>query len=219
MAEIKDTYQILADKAYGEYREKGSKFLAYAFPASSISEVEMCLEEVKAIHPKASHHCYAYRIGIEGDLYRANDDGEPSGTAGKPIFGQLLSQEVSDTLVVVVRYFGGSKLGASGLINAYKVSTFEALSAGTKKYKTLSDVFRLSFDYAQMGHVMNVIKTMQLNIVEKVFEASPYIRIDIPKSKSEACLIRLKALLLNVSTEQVNEKTEIPFCKIEKEEA
>lgn len=212
---IKDTYQVLAESSIGEYKEKGSKFLAYAYPIQSIDDFEFYMEEVKSLHPKARHFCYAYRIGIEGDIFRANDDGEPSGTAGKPIFGQLLSQDVSDTMVVVVRYFGGTKLGASGLIHAYKTAAFEALQAAQKKQKVLGDVFRLEFDYGKMGHVLNVVKSMDLNITDKVFEATPYITVEIPRSKTHALLVQLKAKLLQVSEEQIDSETVIPFCTIE----
>lgn len=216
---IKDTYQILASSSEGEYKEKGSKFLAYAYPVQSISEVEIRLEDVRALHPKARHHCYAYRLGIEGDLYRANDDGEPSGTAGKPIHGQLLSYDVSDTLVVVVRYFGGTKLGASGLIHAYKTAASEALAQGTLRDRVLSDVYRLTFDYAEMGHVLNVVKSLDLNITNKEFDAVAFADIEVPRSQIDQALIELKARLLQVSTEQIDEETVIPFCKIEKQES
>ncbi len=212
---IKDTYQVIASPSEGEYKEKGSKFLAYAYPVSSLDDFEYYLEEVKSMHPKARHHCYAYRIGIDGDIYRANDDGEPSGTAGKPILGQLLSQDVSDVLVVVVRYFGGTKLGASGLINAYKTATLDAISNATKRNKVLSDQFKLTFDYAKMGHVLNVIKSLSLTITEKVFESAPFVVIEIAKSQTGSSITRLKAKLLQVSEEQINEETEIAFCKIE----
>jgi len=182
----------------------------------SVDDVAFYLEDVRGNHPKAGHHCYAYRIGIDGDLYRANDDGEPSGTAGKPILGQLLSHDVSDTLIIVVRYWGGTKLGASGLINAYKTSAHEALEGSDKRNRTLSDTYKLTFDYGEMGHVLNVTKSLNLNIVNKTFEAVPYIHIEVPRSKIELSLIQLKAKLLQISTEQIDEKTTIPFCKIEK---
>ena len=217
--QIKDTYQILSSSAEGEYKEKGSKFLAYAYPVRSIDEVEFYQAEVKDMHPKARHFCYAYRIGIEGDIYRANDDGEPSGTAGKPIHGQLLSHDVSDTLIIVVRYFGGTKLGASGLIHAYKTAAHEALSSGIKENRVLSDVYRLTFDYGEMGHVLNITKSLNLNIISKTFEAIPFIEIEVPRSKIDLSLIELKAKLLQLSTEQIDEETTIPFCKIEKIES
>ncbi len=214
--EIKDTYQILSASSEGEYKEKGSKFLAYAYPVRSVEDVEYYQAEVKDMHPKARHFCYAYRIGIEGDIYRANDDGEPSGTAGKPIHGQLLSHDVSDALIVVVRYFGGTKLGASGLIHAYKTAAHEALEVGELINRVLSDIYRLTFDYGEMGHVINVTKSLNLNITNKTFETIPFIEIEVPRSKIEQSLIDLKAKLLQISTDQIDEETTVPFCKIDK---
>jgi len=213
---INDTYQTIANRSEGEYKEKGSKFLAYAFPIDTLAAFEDCLEEVRSLHPKARHYCYAYRLGIDGAVYRANDDGEPSGTAGKPILGQLLSHEVSDTLIVVVRYFGGTKLGASGLIHAYKTAAHEALTHAEKVQKNLSDTFKLQFEYGEMGHVLNVIKSLHFTITEKVFEASPYVIIEIPKSLTSQSIVQLKAKLLQVSEEQVSDETKVSFCTIEK---
>lgn len=213
---MKDSYQSIHEPTEGEYKEKGSKFLAYAYPVTTEEEVQGCLEIVKSMHIKARHHCYAYRLGIDGDLHRANDDGEPSGTAGRPILGQLLSHEVSDLLVVVVRYFGGTLLGASGLIQAYKAATIEALAKAEIITKVISDVYRLTFDYGKMGHVLNVVKNQDLNIIDKVFEAEAYIDIEVRTSQVEDSLLHLKAGLLQVSTEQITPKTTIPFCAIEK---
>lgn len=210
----KDTYQVIAQASQGEYKEKGSKFLAYAYPLTRLEEFDLLMEEVKSIHPKARHHCYAYRIGIDGSLFRANDDGEPSGTAGKPILGQMLSHDISDCLVVVVRYFGGTKLGASGLINAYKSATHEALLSANTKQKTLNDRFKLTFDYAQMGHVLNVIKSLNLEIVDKVFQTTAFVILEIPKSLVQKSMTTLKARLLQISEEQIDDDTTIPFCSI-----
>ncbi|MEM9548179.1 MAG: YigZ family protein [Bacteroidota bacterium] len=210
----RDTYQTISGPAEGEYKEKGSKFIAYAYPITSLKDFEYYMEEVKSIHPKARHHCFAYRLGIDGAIYRANDDGEPSGTAGKPIMGQLLSKEVSDILVVVVRYFGGTKLGASGLINAYKTATSDVLTHAKTIEKVLCDSFQLTFEYGEMGHVMNAIKSIGLQITDKVFESTPFVVVKIPKSKTAQTLLRLKAKLLQVSEEQIEEDTEIPFCQI-----
>lgn len=215
MQEIKDSYQSIQSPSEGEYKEKGSKFLAYAYPTLSIEEVEYYLEEVKSLHPKARHHCYAYRIGIDGEPFRANDDGEPSGTAGKPILGQLKSYEVSDVCVIVVRYFGGTKLGASGLIHAYKESASQALSSADIITKIIAFTYRLTFDYDEMGHIMNVVKNLGLTITNKVFEAQPYIDIEIRKSIASQALRKLKANLLKISEEQVNEDTKVSFCTIE----
>lgn len=211
---MKDTYNVIADESYGEYKEKGSKFQAYAYPVRSVDEVEIYLDDLRSQHPKARHFCYAYRIGLEGEEYRANDDGEPSGTAGKPILGQLLSFEVSDTFIVVVRYFGGTKLGASGLISAYKQSASEALNASKIKERVLTKTFRIQFDYAEMGHVLNVIKNLDLEITNKYFEAIAYVDIELPLSRIDETLVTLKANLLQISEEQINEETDLKFCTI-----
>ncbi|MDV7392848.1 YigZ family protein, partial [Arthrospira platensis SPKY1] len=122
MAALPDTYRTLSGPSTGEFRDRGSKFLAYAFPVYTDEEIGLHLEEVRKLHPKARHHCYAYRLGLDGNHFRANDDGEPSGTAGRPILGQIDSFGLCNVLLVVTRYFGGTLLGTSGLINAYKLS-------------------------------------------------------------------------------------------------
>jgi len=133
MSEIIDQYYSIKDSTEGQYKEKGSKFISYAYSVTSEEQVGERLEEIRNLHHKARHHCYAYKIGVDGNRYRANDDGEPGGTAGKPILGQLHSYKVTDVLVIVVRYFGGTKLGASGLIKAYKEAAKDALFIAKKK--------------------------------------------------------------------------------------
>lgn len=214
MDDIRDKYRTVGEHTLGDYREKGSKFLAYSYNVSDVTDVQLHLEEVRCLHPKARHFCYAYRLGIDGQEHRTNDDGEPSGTAGKPILGQMLSHDISDCLIVVVRYFGGTKLGASGLINAYKTAAKEALSLATIKDIILGQKYQLTFSYGEMGHVMNIIKSMNLNIIEKSFEVNPVVVINIRNSKIESTLIKLKALLLGISTEQIREETTVPFCDI-----
>ena len=213
---MEDRYQVITSRSEGEYKEKGSKFIAYAFPVVDEKEVQEALLEIKELHPKSRHYCYAYRMGLDGKLFRTNDDGEPSGTAGKPIHGQLLSHNVSDALVVVIRYFGGTKLGASGLINAYKTSAKLALDNVSKEIKVLKDRFQIKFDYESMGKVMNDIKSMNFDIIEKQFEEEAVVLIDIPKNDVEEQIQKFKAILLRVSTEQITDETEIDFCTIEK---
>ncbi len=218
MKEIRDQYHTISSSTEGLYKEKGSKFYAYAFNVKNEEEVEKKLIEIRDIHHKARHHCYAYEIGIDGNRYRANDDGEPSGTAGKPILGQLHSFEVTDVLVIVVRYFGGTKLGASGLISAYKEAAKEALKIAEKKEVVIGNPYLLNFGYDHMGHVMNCIKNLDLDILEKEFTDTCSVLINIRLSKQAVLIQRLKAILLDVSLEQVNEETEVPFCKIIKQE-
>lgn len=211
-----DSYYTISQPTEGLYKEKGSKFFAYAYPVKSIEEIELYLEELRALHHKARHHCYAYELGITGDIFRANDDGEPSGTAGKPILGQLHSHEVSDVLVVVVRYFGGTKLGASGLIAAYRESAKEALSIAERKEVILGNPYELLFDYEHMGHVMNCIKSLDLEISSKEFTDSCSVVVSIRRSMQDELITKLKALILEVSIEQIEDDTKIPFCKINK---
>lgn len=219
MTEIRDQYYTISAPTEGLYKEKGSKFFAYAFQVKNEEEVEEKLLAIRDLHHKARHHCYAYEIGIDGNRYRANDDGEPSGTAGKPILGQLHSFEITDVLIIVVRYFGGTKLGASGLITAYKEAAKTALSIAEKKEVIIGNPYVLNFGYEQMGHVMNCIKNMNLDIHEKEFTDKCQVTLNIRLSQQAEQIQRLKAILLEVSLEQISEETEVPFCTIEKLES
>lgn len=154
----------------GLYKEKGSKFIAYAAPVRSEDEVKLRLEEWRKLHPQARHLCYAYRLSPNASVYRANDDGEPNNSAGAPILGQIKSFELTDTLVGVVRYFGGTKLGVSGLIQAYKEAAKEAIENGSVIAKKVEWIAQVSFNYAQMSLVMNVVKRMDLEVIRSKFE-------------------------------------------------
>ena len=216
MSEIIDQYYTITDPTEGLYKDKGSKFISYAYSVTSEEQVEERLEEIRNLHHKARHHCYAYEIGIDGNRYRANDDGEPGGTAGKPILGQLHSNKVTDVLVIVVRYFGGTKLGASGLITAYKEAAKEALIIAEKKLVIIGNPYLLSFGYDQMGRVMNCIKSLDIDILNKAFTDSCEVTINIRLSQQTELIQRLKAVLLEVSIEQIDDDTKVPFCKIER---
>ncbi len=158
------------DKAYeGLYKEKGSKFIAYLLPVKAELEIKAILSQLRSKHPLAVHYCYAYRLGAKGELYRANDDGEPAGTAGKPIYNQLLSKNITNCLLVVVRYYGGIKLGVSGMINAYKEASYDALSKAIIIESKIKDYFELSFDYASVNDVNKLLREEQGEIVEKYF--------------------------------------------------
>jgi len=160
-----DCYQTIAALASGAYREKGSKFLAFAYPVSTEEEIKEYIKEIKKAYFDARHHCFAYRLGAEGLLWRASDDGEPSFSAGKPILGQLISYNVSDILIVVVRYFGGTKLGVSGLINAYRQAAADALQHSIIVTKYATDSAALSFPYPQMNPVMKLLKDFSADII------------------------------------------------------
>ena len=168
---IKDTYTTIA-KATEEilFKEKSSKFFGYAFPIQSEEEVKPIIEQLRKLHPHAVHYCYAYQIGTEKISYRANDDGEPSNTAGAPIYGQIQSFGVTNVLLVVVRIFGGIKLGVGGLISAYKTTAQLVLEEAEIIEKTIDISFLISFDYKNMNKVMRVIKEKKLDIVTQTME-------------------------------------------------
>ena len=160
MNAISDTYRSIAAPAKGIYKELGSKFLAFAHPVETEDQAKEILAAVRKEYFDARHHCFAWRLGLTGEPYRLSDDGEPSSTAGRPIHGQLLSQELSDILVVVVRYFGGVKLGVPGLIRAYRTATQDALANARIVEKVAGEHFTLKFGYLQMNDVMKVLKDM-----------------------------------------------------------
>ena len=157
-----DTYRTLAKPSEGLYKDKGSKFLAFAYPVGSEAEAKQHVDRIRKEYFDARHHCYAYVLGPEGETFRANDDGEPSGTAGRPIHGQILSAGLTNVLVVVVRYFGGILLGTSGLIAAYKEATRDALANAETKECTVDQRYRIEFDYLSMNAVMKILKDFSL---------------------------------------------------------
>ena len=164
---FEDSYKTIAKPAEGSYSEKRSKFLAYAFPVQNEQEVKQRLAEIQKKHWDARHHCYAYILGAHKDAYRLNDNGEPSGTAGRPIYGQLLSKDLTNTLVIVVRYFGGIKLGVSGLQNAYKVAAREALEAAVIEERTVQETYRVTFEYVKMNDIMQILKDPEVQVLDR----------------------------------------------------
>ena len=160
--ETSDRYKSIAAPSEGLFKDNGSRFLALAYPVETLDQVKDIVAGLKKQYHDARHHCFAYRLGYQGDVWRASDDGEPSGSAGRPILGQIDSLGLSDVLVVVVRWFGGIKLGIPGLIRAYKSSSADALSQATLIEKTATRRFRLRFDYLSMNAVMKVLKDMDL---------------------------------------------------------
>jgi uncharacterized YigZ family protein len=161
------TYQSIKEPATGIFKDKGSKFLAFAYPVISEDGIKPKIDLLRKEYFDAKHHCYAYRLGINGEIFKSNDDGEPSGTAGKPIYGQILSFNITNVLVVVVRYFGGTLLGTSGLIKAYKAATVDALSNAGIILCEVSDMFKVKFDYLEMNKVMKAVKDFNLEVLEQ----------------------------------------------------
>ena len=182
-----DTYNTI-DKSSKEilFKEKGSKFFGYAFPVLSEEEVKVNLEELKKKHHSARHFCYAYQIGIEKTQYRANDDGEPNNSAGLPIYGQIQSFDVTNILIVSVRYFGGTKLGVGGLISAYKNSAQLAIEACEIIKKTINIKFKLIFDYELMNNVMRIIKEKKIQIIDQNLDLKCNYLISIRKKEADS---------------------------------
>ncbi len=168
---MKDTFRTIQSMSEGIYKEKGSKFLAFAYPVDSLDEVKQILEQKRKEFYDARHVCYAYMLGAERTDFRANDDGEPSSTAGKPILGQINAAELTNVLVIVVRYFGGILLGTGGLTVAYKAAAADAISNAETVCKTITKKLRISFAYEQTNLAMRLIKELQLDITERQFDA------------------------------------------------
>jgi len=186
-----DTYKTIEQPTEGIFRDRGSKFLAYTYPINSENDIKSIVATLKAEHPKANHHCWAMRLSIDRSVFRVNDDGEPSGTAGRPILNTLLSRDLTNVVVVVVRYFGGTLLGVPGLINAYKVATEEALNQATIIHKTVNDIYTIAFDYLQMNDVMRIIKDDNLAILNQQFDNDCRIQVSIRKTQVEQTLFKI----------------------------
>lgn len=201
----KDTYKTIK-KSVSEviFKDKSSKFLGYAFPITSESEIKPILEAIKKEHFSARHWCYAWQLGKEQKQYRANDDGEPSGTAGLPIYGQIQSFELTDILVVVVRYFGGIKLGVGGLINAYKTTAQLTLQQADIQECTINKIFKIHFDYKDMNKVMRVIKEKNLTITHQQLTMDCVIFVEVRKREA-AQLPKAFEQLYEVSVKEVQE--------------
>jgi len=191
---FEDTYYTINDTAEGIFRDKGSKFIAYAYPFKDENKLKEIIAELKSLHPKARHHCWAYRLSPDRSVFRVNDDGEPSGTAGRPILNALLSKDVTNILVVVVRYFGGTLLGVPGLINAYKTATQEALEAATIVEKTVNDVYQIDFEYLAMNDVMRVIKDENLTVLKQQFDNACTMTVEMRKMQVNAFVQKMEKI-------------------------
>jgi uncharacterized YigZ family protein len=187
-------YQTIEKESVAEFKDRGSRFLAYAFPISSTDDFKKRLKELKEEHTKAVHHCFAYRIGTDGNNFRSSDDGEPSGSAGRPILGQIDSKELVNAAVIVVRYFGGTLLGVPGLINAYKTAASFALQLNPIIKKPVLINYRLQFDYTILNDVMRIIKKNECLILRQELQLFCIIEASIPGSQLELCILQLKSL-------------------------
>ncbi|MCD4773288.1 MAG: YigZ family protein [Bacteroidales bacterium] len=191
---MKDTYKTITKQSTGFYKDKGSKFIAEAVPVDSEEKVKESLDRIKNKYHDARHHCYAYCLGFDKSVYRTNDDGEPSGTAGKPIYGQIRSKDLTNILIVVIRYFGGTKLGVRGLINAYKAAAQDSLENTNIVTKTVNDLFRIDFQYPLMNDVMRIIKEENLQQSNQKFEISCSLEFFIRKKYSKKIFERFNKI-------------------------
>jgi uncharacterized YigZ family protein len=191
MTNQKEKFKTIAAATTSLFKDRGSKFLGYSFPINSIEEVKAKLNEVKQEHPKATHHCFAYRIGIDGLSFRASDDGEPSGSAGRPILGQIDSAGFTNVLVVIVRYYGGTMLGVPGLINAYKTATTEVLQIAIPIEKWICQRMEITFDYNAMSEVLYLLKQNEAEIIKQELQLFCSIIADIPKVNTETCAAQI----------------------------
>jgi uncharacterized YigZ family protein len=188
VAEYIDEYYTLSKPSEGIFKDKGSKFIAKAYPVYSETEIKAIQEQLRSEYHDARHHCYAYMLGADKKVFRANDDGEPSSTAGKPILGQIKSFDLTNVLIVVIRYFGGTKLGVSGLIHAYKTATEEALKSAEIIKKTLHDYYILKFDYAAMNTIMRILKEENIEQADQKFDLTCSVIINFRKADTEKIL-------------------------------
>jgi len=200
--QIKDTYASIAGRSDGLFKDLGSRFIAQAYPVETEEEVKEIVGRLRKEYHDARHHCYAYRLGLDGSKWRASDDGEPSGSAGRPILGQIDSAGLSDILVVVVRYFGGIKLGIPGLIRAYKSSTADALSQAAVVEKVAGKFFRLTFPYLSLNAVMKVVKDLSLPQRDQSFAEDCSMVLRVRLSQEPAFLERV-SVIEGVAVEEV----------------
>lgn len=189
-----DHYLTIEKAAYAEFKDRGSRFLAYAFPMVTTDEFKQQIQLLKKEHSKAVHHCFAYRIGLDGNQFRVSDDGEPSGSAGRPILGQIDSKELTNVGIVVVRYFGGTLLGVPGLINAYKSAAALALQMVPAIQKPIELLYDLQFDYTRMNEVMMVVKQYNCSVLSQEMQLFCQLRIGIPKARLDEVVYKFKEM-------------------------
>lgn len=198
----KNFYFTIEKTSVAEFKDRGSKFIAYAYPLATADEFKTYLQQLKKEHYKAEHHCFAYRIGTDGNNFRVNDDGEPSGSAGRPILGQVDSKELTNIAVIVVRYFGGTLLGVPGLINAYKNATALALQTVPIVQKQVEIKYVVHFDYTQMNEVMIILKQYNCSVINQEMQLFCAITIGIPINRQQEVLYKLNDMK-GVSVEKI----------------
>ena len=208
------SYRTIKKTSEGIYKEKGSKFISFCFPVHSREEVSNRLQEIRRIHPKARHHCFAYRLGTDGLIFRSNDDGEPSGTAGRPILNQIDSYNLTEILIIVVRYFGGILLGASGLAKAYRLSAREGLDRAEIIKVEKTKKTKIIFAIGLMGKVLHILNELDVEIEHKELSSSPSVIINTPLLTTESILNRFLAKTLNKQLEEIDGRSDFPGLQI-----
>ena len=189
-----DFYNTIEKPGIAEFKDRGSKFIGHAFPLAGIPDFKMRMDQIKKEHPKATHHCFAYRLGTDNNNFRVSDDREPSGTAGKQILGQIDSKELTDILVIVVRYFGGSLLGVPGLINAYKMTASLCLQVTPVVKKSIEVIYKLQFDYTQVNTIISIVKQLGCSIIEQEMQLFSSFIIGVPVNREQEFLYRVNEL-------------------------
>ena len=197
---MNDTYLTISAPAEGLFKDKGSKFIAYAYPIKTENALKQHIQTLKKEHFNARHHCYAFMLGAEKQQYRANDDGEPSGTAGKPILGQIQSNNLTNIGIVVVRYFGGTLLGTSGLINAYREAAADALANAAIVEEIVTLQYNIAFPYEQMNTVMKIVKDLDMKVLSQGFDTVSTITVEIRKSNIDEALTKFEKLGIQVNS-------------------
>lgn len=194
MIEKKDTYNTINKPTTGLFKDRGSKFLAFAHPIKDEDDAKLIIDDLKKTYHDARHHCYAYRLGRDMDNFRANDDGEPSSSAGKPILNQIDALDLTNVIVVVVRYFGGTLLGVGGLINAYKNATADALSKAQIINKTIDDVYKVEYSYEATNEVLRILNEEKLQQVSAEFNESCHFLVNIPQNSVNRVILKLQKI-------------------------
>ena len=190
----KDYFNTIEKASLAEFKDRGSRFNAHAFPIADLNQFKEKLAAIKKEHPKATHHCFAYRLGLDDNKFRVSDDGEPSGSAGRPILGQIDSRQLTNVLVIVVRYFGGTLLGVPGLINAYKSSAAIALQLTPVIRKPVEITYMLQFDYTIMNDVMTMIKQCDCRVISQEMQLFCQMQVAVPKNRADEVLFKVKEI-------------------------
>ena len=196
-------YRTIEKESTGEYRDRGSRFIGFCYPVKTEPEVKEFLKKIKKDHPKANHHCYAFRLGPAKTIFRFSDDREPSGTAGKPVFGVIQSNDLTDILIIVVRYFGGSLLGVSGLINAYRTAALEAVKSNSIVTKPIVERYELGFEYPMMSEVMLIIRQSKATVLHQDLTEKCILQIEIPRIMADEFLAKLNNSQVLKNTVQI----------------